>query len=280
MKTTIYTPDTALRPFVKSFLILEGEFKSNRIQPTIPKGEPALFFPFNKPSNSYQFNNNVQVSTDLIGVDKPMLMGQSSVFGLFNWSEDIHVIIVPMFPHTLSYFIRESAKTVTNCCYSLELLGIKSPDNALKEKLWEASSANNAIQLVEQYLLKSFYPTFDRQLPTCVKPVLEWIERNQGLISIKDVASKFKISTRRLEQQFMDQIGISPIKYSRIIKFRSMIKAMLFSPKIDLFQLEEDFKYYDHSHLIRDFKQLVGMSPKAYFENIPDFDGIALLKAF
>lgn len=280
MITKIHLPSPALRPFFRIFMALEGELKFDTPQHTIPKGEPALIFPFNKPNNFPRFNENTQIFSDLLALDKPLLMGQSTTFGFFNWYGAVHLIIVPVFPHLLPFIIKDKASTINNSVVSLEYLGLKFKDNYLKERLWEAQTAEEAVDLVEVFLVNCLIPLMDRTLPTCIEPVTKWIQRQKGMVKIRDVAAKFKVSTRRLEQQFLDQIGISPVKYARIIKFRALVQAMLAKPNLDFYQLEEDFEYYDQSHLIRDFKQFAGVSPTIFTEEKPLFDKISLAHAF
>jgi Transcriptional regulator containing an amidase domain and an AraC-type DNA-binding HTH domain len=69
------------------------------------------------------------------------------------------------------------------------------------------------------------------------------------------------LSKRQFERTFKNAIGISPKLFSRIIKFKNSVNYLRSSSTNSLYNVAIDCGYYDHSHLIKDFKEFGGTLP-------------------
>ena len=83
--------------------------------------------------------------------------------------------------------------------------------------------------------------------------------------TVSEVAYKLNISKRQLERVFLKNVGISPKKFSRIVRLNAAIKR--FKKADSLTALTYEAGYFDPSHLIRDFREFTGLSPKAFFKH-------------
>jgi len=281
MQIKTFSPIVPLTPYVRIFMGLQGVFPPTEPKHITPKGEGALFFPFYAPSLYSQFVVSDIIKTDMrFGLDKPMLLGQSNTYAKFNWNGMVNLIIVPLTPTGLYHFLREGAQSVTNAAYSMDFLNLPAYFNTLQEQLWEIDNAPEAQLLIERCLLKHFLPAMERPLPTMIDPIINMVNLHDGVLRIDTLAHKFKVSTRRLEQQFSTQVGISPKEYARVIRFRAMMKQMYQFPTTNWMQMVSDFKLHDQSHLIREFRQYAGMTPTLLSEDRPLFDQLAYRNAF
>jgi transcriptional regulator GlxA family with amidase domain len=63
---------------------------------------------------------------------------------------------------------------------------------------------------------------------------------------------------------FLDEIGISPKAFARIVRFNRAMKAIERNPEIDLPSLTYDCGYADQAHFTRNFREMFGMTPAEF----------------
>ena len=80
-----------------------------------------------------------------------------------------------------------------------------------------------AQQLVESYLLHHAYHLNKPFSVKDMSPVADYIGRQNGVVTIKQLEDKFHISRRWLEKQFAEQMGISPKEFVRIARFNALL---------------------------------------------------------
>ncbi|WP_439131365.1 helix-turn-helix domain-containing protein [Polaribacter sp.] len=98
-----------------------------------------------------------------------------------------------------------------------------------------------------------------------IDKAIHLIFKKKGILHLSDVLNLVPFSQKTLETKFKKIIGLTPGKYIRLIRFRSLMKAYE-KCKIDLKTLMYDYNYYDESHLKKDFKQFLNKTPNAYLK--------------
>ena len=74
-----------------------------------------------------------------------------------------------------------------------------------------------------------------------------------------------QVSERQLERKFRENIGISPKKFSNVIRLQFFLKLFRTKPpQKSLTEIGYESGYYDQAHLIREFRKSVGLSPGQY----------------
>lgn len=101
-----------------------------------------------------------------------------------------------------------------------------------------------------------------------ISTALKLIHVRQGNIKSSELAYKMGISDRTIQREFVKNIGLGAKKYASIVRFNAAIKAI--DEYDNLSCLAQYFGYYDHSHLIRDFKKFGNISPSNH-EKLSDF---------
>lgn len=92
------------------------------------------------------------------------------------------------------------------------------------------------------------------------------IVNSRGLIKVSPLAERLGVSERRLERRFRSSVGISPKALARIVRFQAVARAIQNAENANLVEAALDFGYFDQSHMIRDFRELAGETPLAYFD--------------
>lgn len=99
----------------------------------------------------------------------------------------------------------------------------------------------------------------------------EIIRKVNGNISINELSNKFYISTRQLEREFKQKLGISPKSYMKIARLNEVNRKIQNGERVDLTEISYSTGYSDQAHFIRDFKNFTGESPKVFLNKRDKF---------
>jgi AraC-like DNA-binding protein len=84
---------------------------------------------------------------------------------------------------------------------------------------------------------------------------------------VPEIAAQLGVGERQLRQLFHEEIGISPKRYARIARLRHVLAH---AGRHGWAQLATDAGYYDQAHLNADFREMLGVTPRAYLaRNFP-----------
>jgi len=100
-----------------------------------------------------------------------------------------------------------------------------------------------------------------------LQEIIFFIKYKQGMVSIKEICNNFNVNRRKVERSFRDLLGLSAFEYIRIIRANNLLSSI--TDGSPLLQTVLNYGYYDQSHFIKDFKKIIGLSPKAYLKNAP-----------
>lgn len=247
-----------------------------------------------KPESVLMFNighgkNNKSIGFDF--VDKPEktfdFYNQDAWFGglitkplASQVSASTHVLCVVLKPITVSHIIKESATVTVNQGYSFETLGLHKYFDGLIDSLHGMTDMNEILALTNHYFIKYFSAL---KIPFSVKdmtPVMNFIERQKGVVQVKQLEEKFHISERWLEKQFLAQVGLSPKEFARLVRFKSLMVESMMTPSVSWGKMVHEYGYFDQSHLIKDFKAFTGQSPNAFLKQIMPTDAPLRVNTF
>jgi len=96
-----------------------------------------------------------------------------------------------------------------------------------------------------------------------VGAALARIERGGGRTSIERLAGSLGISSRQLERRFWAHAGATPKLFARVFRFQEVLRAIARNPP-DWATVAATCGYFDQAHLIRDFKRIMGATPRDY----------------
>jgi AraC-like DNA-binding protein len=103
--------------------------------------------------------------------------------------------------------------------------------------------------------------------PTPPSPAARAVDHalaRRGLVRVGDLATAAGVSRRQLERVFLDQVGLSPKLFLRIIRFQEALGALRDRPaRPDWARVAVEHGFYDQAHFIRDFRAFAGATPGA-----------------
>lgn len=79
---------------------------------------------------------------------------------------------------------------------------------------------------------------------------------------VQDVAQQLGVTARHLRRAFLESVGIGPKGFARGVRLQRAIQKSARSS--DWGVIARDAGYYDQAHLIGEFRELVGLTPRAY----------------
>ena len=138
------------------------------------------------------------------------------------------------------------------------------PEEELGEMLFAQASLSERIAVAEAWLTKQIAAR-DVSLDTRVLRALDLINSSRGALDIEH-NDELYVSPRQLRRLFQRYVGVGPKQLAKVVRFQHSIAAMLRSPDSGAITVDG---YYDQSHLIRDFNQMLGLPPGALFRAEP-----------
>jgi len=116
----------------------------------------------------------------------------------------------------------------------------------------------------------SYFEKFflDKQLEPSILKAIEQIKNSSGNISINDLSTNIGIHQKKLERLFIAYIGVSPKKFSKIVRFYNTHTTISKYGIDNLSQVALEKGYFDQAHFNRDFKKFTGVNPSSKLMSI------------
>lgn len=115
---------------------------------------------------------------------------------------------------------------------------------------------------IENFLLR-LYPQKDEKM-LLVQQIADTIITNRSILSIAQLATQFHLTIRTLERLFSSYAGISPKWGIKIFRLHEAVERIAGGVCPNWAQLAVDLGYFDQAHFIKDFRVIVGKTPKDY----------------
>lgn len=149
-----------------------------------------------------------------------------------------------------------------------EMHDIWPASGGLHDRLLEAGTTRARLDLVEGALLARARDV------RCPHPVVvaatRLIDGSHGRISMRHLSDQLAMSPRHLRRVFADWVGIPPKLAARIARFQRAASALRSDGDGGWARLALECGYHDQAHLIRDFRELAGLTPGAYLHERAD----------
>jgi len=175
----------------------------------------------------------------------------------------IDKIGIVFYPLGLNHFV-----TDPYCKIAPDEKQIFNPENTRlwDEKLIQIFCENEVevrMKQLEGFLVNIYRP---RNYDTMYS-VLKTLNDVGNLKSIPEIAKDHHMSHRSLNRLFQREMGISPEKYRMIARFRFAVNERILSNRDSMLtEIAYDSGYLDQPYMIKCFRKLTGLSPRAFFE--------------
>jgi AraC-like DNA-binding protein len=186
-----------------------------------------------------------------------VLSGPASRACVIDSDETTNLVTVSFAHGTASAYLRHSLDELTDDLVPLdELFG--RVGSSLRERLLETPTRAAKVDLVEQMLLAAAPAPVGSSV---VDSALAALDRG---FPVHIVNRRLEISARQLGRLFRAHVGMTPKRYARIRRLQRVLRSVHAASDPNWSAVAADHRYTDQSHLIRDFRDLAGLTPTSY----------------
>lgn len=232
------------------------------IEETVNDNEHATFRLMAEgfPNLAFQYDSAFQNADNGEYFPSVILHGHTSLLHTVKNTKGFGVCGIAFYPYAFSYLFSLPPTVIANKIIDAkDILG--SGISEIEDRLTYAGSAARRADIFSTWLSKKTAAKEKRSDKIIEYAVKEVIKR-QGTIQIENIAAYLCISRRHLERKFLNQMGLRPKLYARILRFEST----LLHPCRSIADVAYSFGYADQAHFTREFKSFSGICPKQYFK--------------
>lgn len=204
---------------------------------------------------------------------RAMVLGQTTEPFYIAPAGYVNTFAVRFYPYGFANFVTLPIRELANKETPLEVL-FGEPAKELEQKIILAESTPARIAIVEEFLMEKLIS--EVTIDSIVKSTVDMLLSTGGSYSISAILKEDLPKRRKLERQFVKQIGISPKQLGKVIRLQTALKLLLSQKAESLTEIAYESEYYDQAHFIRDFREFTGTTPGAF----PDDDQMALSSVF
>lgn len=248
-------PCPQLARHVRYFWILEHDV-SDRIARTFrvfSDGCPGLIF---------QQTGDVAGKQDTCFSHNLFLYGQCTRFTEQVTTGKFRTIGVYFYPDALKSVFGIDASLLTDKDTDLTSV-ITKTDSNIEEQLLNAPSEAMQIKILSDLFIRKIVSNRSARTEK-LQFGLQYIAREKGRLSLKEVQSELCVTERTLERMFRESVGISPKLFMRITRFQSALDLIRTGSFGSFSEVAHGSDYADQSHFIRDFKEFSGIVPQLF----------------
>ena len=135
-------------------------------------------------------------------------------------------------------------------------------DAVMHQRVLSAPDDVSLVRVVEE-MIRGVLPPPDMTIELVCR-IIAKVEASPELTRVDDLADVAGLGVRDLQRLFADYVGVSPKWVIRRCRLHEVAYRLSQGEHVELSRFAQDLGYFDHAHLTRDFKAVVGRSPSDY----------------
>lgn len=252
-----HAPPPSLTPWVRCCWTLTGPASPEaEPQPVVPDGCMELVFnladPFKRKVSGEAEGFHTQPHEMVVGqLAQPVVIAPTGV---------VNLVGVRLHPWGASHFLGIPAAELRG--QLLPLGDVRRDFARLSEQMASAGDPNVRVATLAASLAKPG----GRLTPPepALRAAVAMLLEGGPLPSLRSVATRLGRSVRWVQRGFEQTVGLSPKMLARIARVQRAIGVAARAPALSWAAVAAEAGYFDHSHLVRDFKILVGCTPSEF----------------
>ncbi len=248
-------PGPGLHDVVLRYCGYEERFAAPVRRREVPHGGVVLILSFGEPIDVGFLTGRRE-----LGRHRSFVAGLSDAAAVTQHGGRQHGVQVDLTPLGAHRLLGLPMSELTNQAVPLDALLGRDADR-LVDRLASAPEWASRFALLDQVLGAAVAdgPEPDREVTRAWRR----LQATDGTVSVGDLADEVGWSRRHLSGRFHRQVGLAPKAAARVLRFHRAVQ-LLGDPASDddaIAMIAARCGYADHSHLIRDFQDLGGLTP-------------------
>ncbi len=133
---------------------------------------------------------------------------------------------------------------------------------ALADELRDAPDWDGRFDVLERWLLRRLHD--GPRVDPVVARAFGLLVASQGRIQIGRLCAELGVSPRHLTRRFSVQVGLAPKAVARQLRFAAVRRSLEAPGDRSWTQIALAAGYFDQAHLVRDFRELAGLTPTEF----------------
>ena len=260
IKYQTFQPHPNLASIVKCYWTLEvPKLEHTAKQLIIPDGCIEMIFILGDDVKRYTSDMNFIIQP------RQMVLGQITEQFYIEPTGHVNTFAIRFYPFGFANFVSIPIKKLANKETPLRSLFGQKDSNELSSQMSKADDTKQRIKIAETFLLEKLKSktTVDNIITKTVDTML----MVNGAETIASILKNDLSKRRQLERKFLNKVGISPKKLSKVIRLQAALKMLLDETPENLTKVAYDSEYYDQAHFTKDFKEFTGITPKEFLRD-------------
>ena len=265
MKYKEHLPHSSLQDHVKCFWIMEREYTSeHHAEDVTPDAYIELIVNFGTP---YVLQAEGAPDREM---PRAILVGLQSKPLIFRCDGTVKLVATRFYAWGALPFLADRARGLDNLSATL---GREWDDLATRiESSVREDDYDAAVAIVEDHLIERLLTA--RVDLKKIQSAAKMLYLQKGQFRVAELADHCNLSTRQLQRQFQDVVGVSAKTLARSIRFEEVRKRLMFDPEQSLTTLAYKHGYADQAHFIRDFKEFSDRTPSEFAREMQSIQAI------
>mgnify|MGYP000035040110 CR=1 FL=1 len=147
--------------------------------------------------------------------------------------------------------------------FSMDLSNIdKNISQEIENAIVKSEQISELIAMLDCIFLSQLKTTSNEFIIGAIKMITE----NNGNITAKKLSEELHYSEKHIRRLFLQHIGTSPKKFSRIVR-ANYASWLLQKNPLNIADVIEKVGYFDQAHFIHDFRDVFNLTPSEYIKN-------------
>jgi AraC-like DNA-binding protein len=243
---TEYRPPSDLAPWVACFWQIAGGITDRApvLHRVLPDGCADLVFDLESARHS--------------GRGLADLVGPMSVAQVFELHGTVDMLGIRLRPGVIAPFGSIRADELLDAAAPISSLPYSFGVNVAE--LADVANSSARIRLLSQ-ACRMRIATLDQPDPVVRQAIARWARAERSEFPVVSVLTRdLGLSERAFERRFVAQVGLTPVRYRRLARFRTVLRLHAGGLR-DWAAIAATTGFSDQSHLVRDCRSFTGLTP-------------------
>ena len=253
-------PAPPLDRFVESLWVCRNTPGPRRLERVLPSGTAQLIVNLSED----QTRVYTETAAGMVCATSPgsILSGITSRAQIIDSDEQTFVAGIVFRPGGTVPFARLPAHELANTDVPLDAVWGPATTTRLRECLHGAASPEDALNILERTLHDAWRS--ESGCHPAVSFALRQFHRRPSAARVAMVTSQVGLSEKRFIERFKADVGVTPKRFCRILRFQQVVSAAHALNDADWADVAASCGYVDQAPLVHEFREFSGMTPTRY----------------